>query len=87
MENEVISPVIRLDHNDNVVVARVEIAKGTAISEEQIEALQDVPLGHKLASRFVKKGEPILKYNTTIGFASEDIDPGTYLHSHNISFD
>jgi altronate hydrolase len=87
VENDVISPVIRLDDNDNVVVARAEIEKGTAISEEQIEALQDIPLGHKLASRFIKKGEPILKYNTTIGFASEDIEPGTYLHSHNISFD
>jgi altronate hydrolase len=85
-ETEVISPVIRLDDRDNVVVARLDIAKGTTISEEQIIALHDVPLGHKLASRHIKKGEPILKYNTTIGFAAEDIEPGTYLHSHNISF-
>ena len=31
VETEVISPVIRLDDQDNVVVARVDIAKGTEI--------------------------------------------------------
>ena len=82
-----ISPVIRLDAADNVVVARMEIAAGTAIPDEGIQALADVPMGHKLAARDLKAGEPILKYNTVIGFAAEDLPAGSYLHSHNIRFD
>ena len=82
-----ISPVIRLDPADNVVVARVEIAKGTGIPAEGITARQDVPLGHKLATRDIRKGDPILKYNTVIGFAGEDLLPGTWLHSHNVLVD
>lgn len=62
------SPVIRLDEKDNVVVARVAIASGTPIAGENITTLQDVPLGHKVATRLIKKDEPILKYNTVIGF-------------------
>ncbi len=81
------SPVIRLDEKDNVVVARVAINAGTEITAESVTALQDVPLGHKVATRLIKKGEPVLKYNTVIGFASEDLVPGTWLHSHNITFD
>jgi altronate hydrolase len=81
------NPTIRLDESDNVVVARVEIPKGSRVEEEDITALQDIPLGHKIASRAVGKGEPILKYNTIIGFAGEDIAPGTWLHSHNVLID
>ncbi|MBS8227352.1 altronate dehydratase [Vannielia litorea] len=81
------SPVIRLDEADNVVVARVEIAAGTTVASEGVTALQDVPLGHKIATRAIAKGEPVLKYATIIGFAGEDIAPGTWLHSHNVLVD
>ncbi|MBY6048930.1 altronate dehydratase family protein [Vannielia litorea] len=81
------SPVIRLDEADNVVVARVEIAAGTVVASEGVTTLQEVPLGHKIATREIRKGEPILKYATIIGFAGEDIVPGTWLHSHNVLVD
>lgn len=80
-------PVIRLDDHDNVVVARAPIAAGTALPQAGITALGDVPLGHKLAARDIKAGEPILKFNTVIGYAAEDLPAGSYLHSHNIRFD
>jgi altronate hydrolase len=86
MSVQKVSPVIRLDNADNVVVARVEIAAGTEVSSEGIITLQDVPLGHKIAARMIEKGQPVLKYNTVIGYASEDLLPGTWMHSHNIEF-
>jgi len=82
-----VSPVIRLDAADNVVVARAKIAAGTPIEAEGVVAAQEVPLGHKIATRAIAKGEPVLKYNTVIGYAGEDIVPGTWLHSHNVLFD
>lgn len=82
-----VSPVIRLDVADNVVVARQEIAAAVSLSAFNVVTRDVIPLGHKVAIRAIKKGEPILKYNTVIGYASEDIAPGTHLHSHNIVFD
>lgn len=81
-----VSPIIRLDAADNVVVARVEIPVGTTIACEGVTTQQPVPLGHKVAARLIKKGEPVLKYNTVIGYATEDLLPGTWMHSHNIAF-
>lgn len=81
------SLTIRLDAKDNVVVARQEIAAGTEIANENITTLQVIPAGHKVAVRAIKKGEPVLKYNTVIGYAAENILPGTWMHSHNICFD
>jgi altronate hydrolase len=81
------SPVIRLDAADNVVVARVEIAKGTRLAAEGVTTLHPVPLGHKVATRAIAKGEAVLKYNTVIGFAGDDIAPGCWMHSHNVLMD
>ena len=80
------SPFIRLDPQDNVVVARIEVPAGTPVASESAVTLQAVPAGHKMAARFIGRGEPVLKYNTVIGFASEDLPPGTWMHSHNIAF-
>jgi altronate hydrolase len=81
------SPVIRLDAADNVAVARVEIAKGTYVAGENVTTLHDVPLGHKIATVAMRKGDPILKYNTVIGYAGEDAAPGTWMHTHNVLMD
>ncbi|MDH5265625.1 MAG: altronate dehydratase family protein, partial [Betaproteobacteria bacterium] len=80
------SPVIRLDPADNVVVARVEIPAGTPIPAENLTTLEAIPLGHKIATRAIRKGEPVLKYNTLIGFAGADVAPGTRMHTHNVLF-
>ena len=81
------NPFIRLDARDNVVVARMDVPAGTAVPSEGLTTLQDVPSGHKIAARFIRQGEPVLKYNTLIGFAPVDIPAGTHMHSHNIQFD
>ena len=85
-EKRVIGPAIRLNSADNVVVARTDIAVGTALEGYNIVARNLVPAGYKIAIRDIEEGEPVLKYNTTIGFASEGIPAGTMVHNHNISF-
>lgn len=84
--NTELNPVIRLDSQDNIVVARHDLEAGLAIPVENIVALTKIPAGFKLATRKIKKGDPVLKYNTVIGYAAEDILPGVMLHSHNIRF-
>lgn len=81
------SPVIRLDKEDNVVVARVPISKGTVLLDEGVTVLSDIPLGHKIATSFIAKDHPVKKYNTVIGYASRDVEPGTHMHNETIRFD
>jgi altronate hydrolase len=77
---------IRLHPNDNVVVARVDVGIGTPVPSEGFTSRSQVPAGHKIAARAIRKGEPILKYNVCIGFAARRHRAGTYVHSHNVTF-
>lgn len=81
-----VGPAIRLHPDDNVVIAYREIAPRTTIPGENVTTNTPVPAGYKIATRAISKGEPIRKYNVTIGFAAKDISPGSMLHSHNIEF-
>ena len=80
------APAIRLHPNDNVLVARADLAQGSVLAEENLTCLNRIPAGHKVAARAIRQGEPVLKYNTVIGFASADIAPGTLLHRLNMEF-
>ena len=77
---------IRLNPNDNVVVARAEILPGTDIPGEGVSTISATPRGHKIATAAIAKGDPARKYNQIIGFATEDIVPGDHVHTHNLEF-
>ncbi len=77
---------IRLHDNDNIVIARADLPIGAKLEREGLTIRSQVSAGHKIAARAIKAGEPILKYNVVIGFASTDIAPGTFVHSHNMEF-
>ena len=77
---------IRLHDQDNVVVARSDLAIGAKLDPEALVCRSQVSAGFKLAARNIAKGEPIKKYNVVIGFASTDIPAGTLVHSHNMEF-
>ena len=85
LEKPAAGPVIRLHDADNVVIARANVEIGTKLGDG-LTCRSQVPSGHKIAARAIRKGEPILKYNVTIGFAAADIAPGTFVHSHNMEF-
>ncbi|AOZ03376.1 galactonate dehydratase [Cupriavidus sp. USMAHM13] len=82
-----IPPVIRLHAGDNVLIARTDLAIGTPVPGADFHVRAQVPAGYKIAARQIRKGEPILKYQTTIGFASTDIAPGSLVSGHNIAFE
>ncbi|MBR2684546.1 MAG: altronate dehydratase [Erysipelotrichaceae bacterium] len=74
---------IKINENDNVVVALVPLPKGFELSDGTV-LNEDVDLGHKIATADIKKGEPVIKYDNLIGYASEDIKRGDHVHVHNI---
>ena len=53
--------------------------KGNA---ETVKVIGDVPYGHKIAVKDIKKGELIMKYGEEIGIATKDIVKGEYVHVH-----
>jgi altronate dehydratase len=75
---------IRLHPDDNVVVARVDIAPGDRIENRDLRCLDPIPAGHKAALRSVSIGNPIIKYGQMIGFAGAAIRPGEHVHTHKV---
>ena len=55
--------------------------KGNA---ETVKVIGDVPYGHKIAVKDIKKDELIMKYGEEIGIATKDIVKGEYVHVHNL---
>ncbi len=57
----------------------------TVLGQElQVKVNADIPYGHKVAIKPIRKGETILKYGLSIGNAMEDIGFGDHVHIHNI---
>ncbi|WP_064575693.1 UxaA family hydrolase [Cupriavidus gilardii] len=79
-----VNAVIRLHANDNVLIARQDLALGQPLPELGVRARAQVPAGHKIAACAIAKGEPVRKYDTVIGVADRDIAPGEHVHSHNL---
>ena len=75
--------VIRLHPADNVVVARRDLNPGAPI-EASVQAVSEVPQGHKVASRALAAGEPIFRYGQVIGCAAAPIGAGEHVHTHNV---
>ena len=75
---------VRLHDSDNVVVALRNIKVGTVIGEEKITSVEDIDLGHKVATSAIKTGDSIYKYGQIMGFASRDIQVGQHVHTHNV---
>src|SRR5262245_2094611 len=77
---------VHLRPEDNVAVAARHLPAGHAFRHDGnlITLDQRIGLGHKIALRPIRKGEPIYKYGQVIGFASRDVAPGELVHVHNV---
>ncbi len=76
---------IRLHPDDDVVIARLELATGTLVSRENVRTAVTIPAGHKLAVRDIAQGKPVRRYNQIIGFATREIKAGEHVHVHNLA--
>ena len=47
-------------------------------------ALDDIPMGHKMALRDLRAGENIRKYGSPIGHVTQDVSAGSWPYSHNL---
>ena len=75
---------MRLSPADNVVIAGGRI-EPVETAYEGIAARARIPFGHKMAAAPIADGEPVSKFGQIIGFARGPIEPGDWVHEHNVA--
>jgi hypothetical protein len=78
--------VLILHPNDNIAVCLTDLVAGDLIEQDnfKISVLNNIPRGHKIASRDIAKSEGIIKYGERMGHAVTQIMMGEHVHVHNI---
>ncbi len=87
-----VKKAIQIDEKDNVATTTGEVDAGEAlevISPDGRVILrprvsEPIPFGHKLAIKPIKKGENIVKYGEVIGVATQPIEAGAWVNTHNV---
>ncbi|MCA9206711.1 MAG: altronate dehydratase [Planctomycetales bacterium] len=80
-------PVIYLNAFDNICVAARNLEAGMQINVagHEVRLTQPIRMGHKIAIVPIGRDEPVRKYGQIIGFATQAIQPGDHVHSHNVT--
>ena len=82
--------VVVLNDADNVATSLAPLEAQSLIEvvlngeNRTITVLDSIPFGHKLAIRKMAPGDEVLKYGEVIGRASQAIEPGQWVHVHNV---
>ena len=82
--------IVVLNDADNVATSLVPLDAQSRIDvalngrSRTITVLDSIPFGHKLAIRHLDAGDDVVKYGEVIGRASEAIEPGQWVHVHNV---
>ncbi len=84
--------LLRLHPHDQVAIARQDLPAGSVIQAdpaaglpEHLTVRQTVPAGHKLALSAVAAGGEVRRYGYPIGIATQPIEAGDWVHTHNLS--
>jgi len=85
-----ISACFLIDAGDNVATLLGDVLPGPvavvgSTEEIVVEAREPIKLGHKIAVRAIAQGESVSKYGVSIGLASKPIEPGQWVHLHNLA--
>lgn len=79
--------IIQINEKDNVVVALRPVMRGETVSTSEglsVTVREDIPQGHKIAICDMKAGENVIKYGFPIGHTTQDVQGGSWLHTHNV---
>jgi altronate hydrolase len=76
---------LKIHERDNVLVALIDMPKGTKISlsNYEIELNADVQAKHKIFSTAIAKDELIIMYGVTVGKAMYQLNAGDIMHTEN----
>src|SRR3954449_13563063 len=76
---------IRMHERDNVAIVANDggLPKGTRLPSG-LPLREHVPQGHKVALSDLAAGDPVLRYNVTIGTALQDIPAGSWINERSL---
>jgi altronate hydrolase len=82
----VAAQAVKIHPADNVAVAVRALPAGcdVIVDGARVALSEEIPAGHKLALRAVRRGESVVKYGFPIGAATAPIAVGAWVHSHNL---
>ena len=80
------------DAVDDVAVVIIDISTGDDVKAVTLEgqeigtikAVENIPLGHKIAIRDMAAGKDVIKYGRAIGKTTTDIAKGAHVHVQNV---
>lgn len=70
-------------HSDDNVVTLLDSNESVRITGDGMVLLDDIPFGHKVATRPIPAGAAVIKYGVAIGIATRPIARGEHVHVHN----
>lgn len=79
-----------LNLKDNVATALAALKTGDIVKLEvggktqEIKLTTDIPFGHKFSLSKIEPDSPVIKYGELIGLSTTTIEPGDYVHVHNV---
>ena len=86
-----IQKAVILSPKDNVATALADLKAGDTLEMKvsdkdlTIKLTAPVPFGHKFSLGKIDSGTSIIKYGEVIGIATDNIQPGDYVHVHNVA--
>jgi altronate dehydratase small subunit len=81
---------LMLSDKDNVATSLEDFQPGTKVKVQlgekdiQVQTLDHIPFGFKVAVTDIPKGDHVIKYGEFIGIASSEIKTGNLVHIHNL---
>jgi altronate hydrolase len=83
---------LRLHPQDHVAIAKINLQHGIILILEdndsgsllRVPVRQFIPSGHKVALVELAPGQELCRYGQIIGFATQTIQPGEHVHTHNL---
>jgi len=79
--------LVRLHPSDPVAVTRDALEPGSSAvvpGGPEIEVVETIPAGHKVALVEISAGSVVTKYGQPIGVATTAVRPGQHVHTHNL---
>ena len=83
------APLLRLGRADNVYVATMSLQAGEVVEVDgvTVHVRDRVELGHKIAAEAIAAGRKVVRGGMAIGSATAAIEPGSWVHTHNLRSD
>ncbi len=80
-------PTLTLHADDNTAIVKTPLVEGAEFQSNGhvLTARDNVGVGHKVATAAIAQGDPIRKFGQVIGFATEPIEAGQWVHTHNVT--